>query len=276
MTIDRSTLDVTALLPTVVDLARTAGLRIMAIYATAFTVTQKVDDSPLTAADMASHEVITQGLSQLTPTIPILSEESATIAAADRIQWETFWLVDPLDGTKEFVDRNGEFTVNIALVHHHQPILGVVHVPVSGLSYFAAQGAGAWRRSLNEAPQAIHAAQLTDAPIRVIGSRSHGSKALEAFVARLPRQASFVRVGSALKFCWIAEGRADVYPRFGPTSEWDTAAAHCIAEQAGATVVDVTGAPLRYNTRVSLLNPHFLVFGDTGFDWLQYVPHPVS
>ncbi len=255
-------------------LAAQASERILEIYATAFNVTAKEDHSPLTAADLAAHQTIVAGLRQLTPELPILSEESAAIPFAERQSWRRYWLVDPLDGTKEFIKRNGEFTVNIALIDDHEPVLGVVRVPVTGRCYFAARGYGAFREEPGQAPRPIAVAPLQlGAPARVVGSKSHGGPGLQQFVAALgPHQ--LVTIGSSLKLCQVAEGAADVYPRLGLTSEWDTAAAQAIVEVAGGQVVSAeTGQPLRYNTGDSLLNPYFIVYGDASRDWLRYVPH---
>lgn len=255
-------------------LAAEASERILAIYATVFDVTAKEDNSPLTAADLASHQTIIAGLRELTPEIPVLSEESAALPFAERQSWRRYWLVDPLDGTKEFVKRTGEFTVNIALIDDHQPVLGVVRVPVTGLCYFAALGHGAFREEPGRPPQPIAVKPLQPGePVRVVGSKSHGGPGLQKFVAALgPHQ--LVTIGSSLKLCQVAEGAADVYPRMGLTSEWDTAAAQAIVEVAGGCVVSAeTGQPLRYNTRDSLLNPYFIVYGDASRDWLRYVPH---
>jgi len=254
-------------------LAAEASTRILEIYATAFGVTGKDDDSPLTAADLASHHVIFAGLQRLTPDIPILSEESASVPFAERSRWRRYWLVDPLDGTKEFVQRNGQFTVNIALIEGHEPVLGVVLAPVTGLSYFAVRGYGAFHEEPGQPPHQIKVKPLqVGGPVRVVGSRSHGGPGLQKFVAALGAS-ELVTIGSSLKFCRVAEGAADVYPRLGPTSEWDTAAAQAIVEAAGGRVVSAeTGEPLRYNTRESLLNPYFIVYGDARRDWLAYVP----
>ncbi len=262
--------ELTALLEPVRMLAAEAGGRIMAVYGTAFTVTEKADASPLTLADLAAHEAISAGLRRLTPAIPVLSEESASVPFQERAAWDVFWLVDPLDGTKEFVKRNGEFTVNIALIQGHEPILGVVQVPASGLCYVAARGLGAFRLEPGKAAQRIAVQPVGKGAIRVVGSRSHGGPGLERFVARLGEH-SLVTIGSSLKFCVVAEGGADVYPRLGPTSEWDTAAAQCIVEEAGGQVIDLQGQRLLYNARESLLNPHFLVIGDTDHDWLSHL-----
>ena len=255
------------------SLAAEASARILEIYATAFDVTAKDDNSPLTAADLASHQTIVAGLRALTPGIPILSEESAAIPFTERRQWRRYWLVDPLDGTKEFVKRNGEFTVNIALIEEYEPVLGVVRVPVTGLCYFAARGYGAFCEEPGQLPQAISVKPLTSGQsVRVVGSKSHGGPGLQQFVAALGSH-QLVTIGSSLKLCQVAEGAADVYPRMGPTSEWDTAAAQAIVEVAGGRVVSAeTGEPLRYNTRDSLLNPWFIVYGDATRNWLSYVP----
>jgi 3'(2'), 5'-bisphosphate nucleotidase len=253
-------------------LAAEASERILEIYATAFGVTAKDDNSPLTAADLAAHHILVAGLQRLAPDIPVLSEESANIPVAERSQWSRYWLVDPLDGTKEFIQRNGQFTVNIALIEGHEPVLGVVRVPVTGVCYFAARGLGAFREEPGQPPQPITVKPLRSGePVRVVGSRSHGGPGLQAFVAKLGAH-ELVTIGSSLKFCQVAEGAADVYPRLGPTSEWDTAAAQCVVEVAGGRVVSAeTGEPLRYNTRESLLNPYFIVYGDANHDWLSCV-----
>ena len=254
-------------------LAAEASERILEVYATTFGVTAKEDDSPLTAADLVAHHAIIAGLRRLTPDLPILSEESAAVPFTERSQWRRYWLVDPLDGTKEFVKRNGEFTVNIALIEDHEPVLGVVRVPVTGVCYFAARHYGAFRAEPGQSPQPISVRPLrVGEPVRVAGSKTHGGEGLRAFVAALGAH-HLVSIGSSLKFCRVAEGAADVYPRLGLTSEWDTAAAQAIVEAAGGRVVSAeTGEPLRYNTRDSLLNPYFIVYGDAGHDWLRYVP----
>ncbi len=259
-----------ALMPAVRRLAATAGQRIMAIYATDFTVSHKDDRSPLTQADMAAHDTLVHGLAELTPALPVLSEESAAIDFAERARWPCYWLIDPLDGTREFVSRNGEFTVNIALIADHRPVLGVVHVPASGISYSAHHGGGAYKTASAGTPQAIHARRLDGGPVIVVGSRSHRGESLNRFLNRLGEH-ELISMGSALKSCLVAEGRADIYPRLGPTSEWDTAAAHCVVEESGGHVTDCALRPLRYNTKDSLLNPHFLVFGDASRHWAGYL-----
>lgn len=258
------------LLESVNKIALEAGREILKIYETEFSVEHKDDKSPLTAADMASHQTIVAALKRLTPDIPILSEESAAIPFAERSRWERYWLIDPLDGTREFIKRNGEFTVNIALIHAGTAELGVVHVPVSGLSYSACTGGGAFKTQNGQAPRAIRVRALSQGPVVVAGSRSHSGDSLLKFLDRLgPHE--LVSMGSALKICLVAEGVADIYPRLGLTSEWDTAAAQCVVEEAGGRVTGLDMQQLRYNTKDSLLNPHFLVFGDASRDWSQYL-----
>jgi 3'(2'), 5'-bisphosphate nucleotidase len=219
---------------------------------------------------MASHRTIVSRLRELTPELPVLSEEAADIPYAERAAWHSYWLIDPLDGTKEFIKRNGEFTVNIALVRDGVPVLGVVHVPVSGVTYAACEGQGALKEVPGEGEKRIRVRKLGDGPAAVVGSRSHRGDSLKAFLDKLGEY-EIVSMGSSLKICLVAEGAADVYPRLGPTSEWDTAAAHCVVEQAGGSLTDLEMQPLRYNTKESLLNPHFLVFGDDSRDWSQYL-----
>ncbi len=259
--------DLSHLLEPVLFLAREAGHRIMEIYAADFDVEQKGDLSPLTAADLAAHDCLVEGLEALTG-YPILSEESAALPFEERSKWDTYWLVDPLDGTKEFIKRNGEFTVNVALIHRHQPVLGVVYVPALGVAYFAGEGGGAFRQNDGARPSPIRVASPAHHPLRVVGSRSHGSPEMERYLAGLGEH-ECLPVGSSLKFCRVAEGAADIYPRIGLTSEWDTAAAQCLVEQAGGAVVDLDGHPLRYNTKPSVLNPYFLVYGDKSRDWVK-------
>ncbi|HEY9183074.1 MAG TPA: 3'(2'),5'-bisphosphate nucleotidase CysQ [Gammaproteobacteria bacterium] len=254
------------LLTAVCDIARTAGHAILEVYRTDFAVARKSDDSPLTEADRAAHEIIVRGLARLGDT-PVLSEESAPEDHATRRSWSRYWLVDPLDGTKEFLKRNGEFTVNIALVDDHRAVLGVVYAPVLDRSYFGAVDLGAWREEAGRAAHAISVEQTARSPLRVVGSRSHPAPELAGYLAGLGPY-EITDMGSSLKICLVAEGAADLYPRFGPTSEWDTAAAQAILESAGGRMIDKTGRPLRYNSKDDLLNPHFLAFGDPRRDWL--------
>ncbi len=261
-------MDLATLLPELNAIARRAGAAILEIYGDEFDVVSKDDDSPLTQADLASHRVIVDALRALTPDIPVLSEESAGIDTAERLSWTRYWLVDPLDGTKEFVKRNGEFTVNIALVDDHRPVLGVVHVPVSGRTYAGVVGTGAWRRDGEQEAVAITTRRPPAAVPVVVGSRSHANPKLEQCLAGIGEH-EMVSMGSSLKLCLVAEGAADLYPRLGPTSEWDTAAAQAVVEAAGGQVLDLeTGEALRCNRGDSLLNPWFVVIGDPVAGWM--------
>lgn len=262
--------DLRGLLDPVIALARRAGGEILRVYDADFTVEHKEDKSPLTEADMAAHDAIDEGLAELTPGVPVLSEESAAVPFAERRTWRRYWLVDPLDGTREFVKRNGEFTVNIALIEDGHPVLGVILAPVTGLCYFACRGCGAYRAGRDGAAQAIRVRPLDRGRLVVAGSRSHAGESLAAFLDRLGGY-ELVSMGSSLKSCLVAEGKADLYVRLGPTSEWDTAAAQCVVEEAGGRVTDTAMRPLRYNTKESLLNPDFFVSGDPEFDWSQYL-----
>jgi 3'(2'), 5'-bisphosphate nucleotidase len=255
-----------ALLPQVLDAVAAASAAILEVYATAHEVEYKADDSPLTRADRAAHEILAARLAAITPQVPLLSEEhEAEHAYAIRGQWHEYWLVDPLDGTREFISRNGEFTVNVALVCDHRPVLGVVAAPALGLTYYAARGVGAYRLEDDGSAAVIHTRPAAD-PLVVVGSRSHRGDSLDAVLAKLGAH-ELRPMGSALKFCLVAEGAADFYPRLGPTSEWDTAAAQAVLEIAGGAVTTLDGAPLRYNERDTLLNPHFLAYGDGSRRW---------
>jgi len=254
-----------------IALAREAAAAILEVYEGAFDVERKADASPLTAADMAAHRCIVAGLARLAPDIPVLSEEAAEeTPAAVRREWRRLWLVDPLDGTREFVKRNGEFTVNIALIDDGVPVFGVIQAPVTGALWHAQQGIGAFRRD-GEAEMQIRARTPATSPLRVAASRSHRDPRTEALMARIG-QVETVALGSSLKFCRLAEGGMDVYPRFGPTSEWDTAAGQCILEAAGGCVIDPKGRPLRYNQRDTILNGDFLALGDVGLPWREWLP----
>jgi len=241
----------------------------MAVYAQDFAVEHKDDDSPLTQADLASHRIIVEGLRRLAPDIPVLSEEDADIPWSVRRGWTRHWLVDPLDGTREFVKKNGEFTVNIALVEGGRPVLGVVYAPVFDYLLHAQAGAGA---SLREGDRDIDLCTRRPAtvPLRVAASRSHLDPRTAAALERMG-ECERHGLGSSLKFCRIAEGCIDVYPRFGPTSEWDTAAAQCVLEAAGGAVLRLDGQPLDYNRKESILNPDFIALGDTGLPWRDWI-----
>lgn len=254
------TVDSASLLPAVVKLARRAGREILEVYGAAFEVTRKSDESPLTLADMRSHDLIVKELKELTPDLPVLSEEDGAIPYETRRQWTRYWLVDPLDGTKEFVSRNGEFTVNIALIEDHAPALGVVHVPVRDTTYAGAIQMGAFRQVGEGAMERIKVSVPAGPTLRVVGSRSHGVDLMQYLPSLGPH--TLLSIGSSLKFCLVAEGSADFYPRFGPTSEWDTAAAQAVVEAAGGSVVKKDGQPLRYNQKAEVLNPDFFVYGD--------------
>ncbi|MDD2932771.1 MAG: 3'(2'),5'-bisphosphate nucleotidase CysQ [Methylotenera sp.] len=259
----------------VITIAKSAGAAIMQVYATDFTVKNKDDNSPLTDADLAAHHVITNALKQLAPHLPILSEESEGIDEKIRKTWSQYWLIDPLDGTREFVKRNGEFTVNIALIDQHIPVLGVVYAPVDDLLYYAVTAHGAYKQAGANPALKIHT--KTSDPKRPIiaGSRSHSDEKMQRFLHNIKNHTGqvpeLISMGSSLKICLVAEGQADVYPRLGPTSEWDTAAAHCILQEAGGDIVEVSGSALRYNTKRSLLNPMFFASGKGSQQWEIYL-----
>lgn len=250
----------------VVDIATEAGQAILEVYQQEFDVDQKDDDSPLTKADLAANRIITSRLKELFPDIPQITEEAGLPPFAERREWRRYWLIDPLDGTREFVKRNDEFTVNIALIEDHKPVMGVVHVPVLGLTYTGLAGHGATLASDGRAPRPISVAASQASPLRVVGSRSHRGTSLDAFLDAVGDY-EMQPLGSSLKFCRIAEGAADLYPRLGPTSEWDTAAAQAVVEQAGGDVLTLDGKPLMYNTKDDILNPFFVVAGCDGAAW---------
>lgn len=260
--------DLAQITPQILALARRAGAAILEVYEQPVEVIAKADASPLTIADLCSHETIVAGLHELTPDIPVLSEESRAVPFATRQAWSRFWLVDPLDGTKEFLARNGQFTVNIALIEGHAPAFGIVYVPAQDLLYWGGAGIGAFRQRANAAAETIRVREQAPQRLRVVGSRSHASDELTQVLPRLG-PSDLVPIGSSLKFCLVAAGEADVYPRFGPTSEWDTAAAQAVVEGAGGSVVTRDAQSLRYNTQESLLNPHFVAFGDRSRDWVR-------
>jgi 3'(2'), 5'-bisphosphate nucleotidase len=263
-----------ALRDAVIGLARRAAAEILAVYDSASfevdaAVQHKDDNSPLTAADLASHRCIVAGLRALTPDIPVLSEESKDADIAERRAWKTLWLVDPLDGTREFVKRNGEFTVNIALIEDGVTTFGVIQQPVTGALWHGASGRGAFRRDLDtDVP--VHARIPAASPLRIAASRSHRDARTQALLDALPGS-EVLGCGSSLKFCRIAEGAMDLYPRFGPTSEWDTAAGQAILEAAGGAVLDPRGRPFRYNQRDTLLNGDFVALGDGALPWRDWV-----
>ena len=254
------------------QLAAQAGQRIMEIYANGFTVSEKSDRTPLTEADLAAHCCLVQGLTELTPDIPVLSEEACEIELAERSQWTWLWLVDPLDGTKEFIKRSDQFSINIALISQHRAVFGFIMNPVSGDCYYAYQQGGAFKQCPQQPPQRIHTRRLGHEPVRVTTSgRSYMGRPLQTYLEYMGRH-QYLAMGSALKACLVAEGAVDLYPRFGPTAEWDTAASQVIVEQAGGCVTDTFMQPLRYNARPTLINPDFFAFGDPNKDWSQYLP----
>lgn len=262
-------LDHKALLQPLLEICEHASQAILNVYhKDDFSIQNKQDQSPVTAADLAAHEIIQKGLATLTPDIPQLSEEAADINFSQRQQWNTFWCIDPLDGTKEFIRKNDEFTVNIALIHEHKPVLGIIYIPVTGTAYWGSTQLGSWKQQSNAAPAQIRTRPLGD-NLMLAASRRHGQD-LNAQLIK-PIQDDFkhienIHLGSSLKMCLIAEGKADFYPRLFPTSEWDTAAAQAIVEAAGGRLVNAhTLEPLDYNQKESLENPFFFVCGDPIF-----------
>ncbi|MHC6223424.1 3'(2'),5'-bisphosphate nucleotidase CysQ [Pseudomonas sp. X10] len=246
-----------------VELARRAGDAILPFWRADVAVTAKADNSPVTAADLAAHQVIAEGLGALAPQIPVLSEEDCDIPLAERQGWQRWWLVDPLDGTKEFIAGSEEFTVNIALVEAGEVVFGVVAMPTNGRCYFGGRGLGAWRAEAQGAAQPISVRNAPAAGSRftVVASRRHSSPQQEALLAGLGAavgELELANIGSSLKFCLLAEGAADCYPRLAPTSQWDTAAAQGVLEGAGGEVIGLDGQPFRYPACESLLNPFFL------------------
>ena len=256
-----------ALLDEVRAIAEAAGHAIMRVYQQDFSVERKADASPVTEADLVANQLIAERLAGLDDGWPIITEEGRAPPWRERREWSRYWLVDPLDGTREFVKRNGEFSVNIALVDAGEPVLGVVLAPAVGLEYAAIRGQGAWR--YHDAPGLIRVRPPADPPTLAL-SRSHASRRemhlIETF-SRPGAEAKVLRCGSSLKTCLVAEGKADLYPRLGPTSEWDTAASQCVLEAAGGKLTDLSGRPLRYNTRESLLNPMFVAHNGLSLDF---------
>ena len=241
----------------IIGIAKKAGAEIMEVYSGEISVEYKDDRSPLTLADRRSHRVIEKGLKELAPEIPVISEEGALVDYSVRKDYARFWLVDPLDGTKEFIKRNGEFTVNIALIEGDLPVLGVIYAPAKGLLYYAGKGTGAFKEVDRLQARPIVSELPPGHGIRAVVSRSHPSAEIEEFLKGYS-VASSVEAGSSLKFCLVAEGSADLYPRFGETWEWDTAAGHAIASEAGAVVTLPDSGELTYN-KENLKNPGFIV-----------------
>lgn len=265
------------LIAELIEVTRRAGAAILKVYESDFAVHRKSDASPLTEADLAAHDVIAEALAGLTPEIPLLSEESEPPPFAVRQRWRRYWLVDPLDGTREFVDRNGQFTVNIALIEDGEPRFGLVGVPVRRQVYL---GCVATRRAEcheNGAVRRIGGRSMAaDRPLTVVASRSHGNERLERYLASLAGLFPGVErraLGSSLKLCLLAAGGADLYPRLGPTSEWDIAAAHAVLAAAGGAVRRLDGQPIAYNKR-DFLNPDFIAVADAAFPWPDRLPDP--
>ena len=260
-----------------IEIARAAAAAILDVYTQDFEVQSKTDASPLTQADLAAHEVIVSGLQALTPERPIISEESEPPGFSVRSSWSVYWLVDPLDGTKEFVNRNGEFTVNIALIRDGQPAWGIVVLPVHDRIYIGDVAAGLARCIDQDGEHAIKGRQmqLHRAGYDIVASRSHGSQRSENYLDELGRRLGPLNrkaVGSSLKLCALADGEADCYPRLGPTSEWDIGAAHAVLKAAGGEVYTFDRTPLAYNSKESLLNPEFVAVADAAFDWWSVLP----
>lgn len=257
-----------------VSLARRTGDRIMEIYRSAdFSVEHKSDDSPVTTADLAAHQLLERKLRQLLD-IPLISEEQDQLSFSARSQWDRYWLIDPLDGTKEFLARNDEFCINIALIENHKPHLGVVHAPVADETYVGSAELGAWKYRAGANPQRLGVRPLDKTrPLIALTSHRHGKEAVENLLKQVgeqwPMGVETQAMGSALKSCLIAEGKADIYARVGPTSEWDTGAPHAILNAAGGMLVTTDFKPLEYNRTDSLLNPDFYALGDRDFEWSE-------
>ena len=249
------------LISSTVEITKEAGEAITEIYNSDFAYQLKKDLSPITAADKLSHNIITERLKTLTPEIPILSEENCDIPYKIRSQWTQYWLVDPLDGTKEFIKKNGEFTVNIALIENNNPIFGIIHIPVTNETYWGSQVNGSFYSNKNNDVERISVSDNHQNPMRIVASRSHPSEMLNSLLEKLVDY-EIIEVGSSIKFCHIASGQADCYPRFGPTSEWDTAAGEAIVRFAGGQIVTTNGNSIKYNLKGNYLNPNFIVSND--------------
>ncbi|MFK5892697.1 MAG: 3'(2'),5'-bisphosphate nucleotidase CysQ [Pseudomonadota bacterium] len=255
-----------SLLPQVLELVKRAGKKILEVAEQCIDIDCKIDNTPVTNADLAANELIVSELSHLDSKFPVLSEESTKIPFSQRKLWNTYWLVDPLDGTREFINNNGEYSINIALIHEHKAIFGVIYAPVQGVIYYAYKGAGAYKIDGLNKPEQLHVNDQKRCPLIIACGNNQPGDEFEEFVKQLG-DVAFIAMGSSLKSCLIADGSADLYARLGPTSEWDTAAAQCIVEEAGGCLTNLKMQPLTYNTKDSLLNPHFLVYGDKNEDW---------
>lgn len=266
-------MDLEQLTAEVQALAKRAGEATLTVYRnpSLWDVAHKDDDSPLTQADLNSHHIIVEGLAKLTPDIPIVSEEDEVPPYSVRKTWQRYWLIDPLDGTKEFINRKDEFTVNIALIEQHDVILGVVYAPVLDVGYCGAKGVGAFKTH-GEKSRAIRVNPLKvgQQTLKLVASRRHGAKAVDDLIENITQQygqPELTSMGSSLKLCLVAEGKADIYPRLAPTCEWDTAAAQAVVECAGGVVLDENFEPMKYNAKEEMLNGYFYAIGDNSFDW---------
>ncbi len=264
-----SQVDYPSLLPAVIATAKQAGASILGHYQadTSVKVTLKADNSPVTPADIDSNQIIEQGLAQLSHRWPILSEETVIPPYSEREHWAHYWCVDPLDGTKGFLRRTDDFVVCIALIERQQPVIGVIYSPVSDVTYYGCRGKKAYKQQGSNEPETIQVRPVRLTDLTVARSRYHPSEKLSHIMKTL--KIKQINLGSAIKSCLVAEGLADIYPRLGPTYEWDTAAAQCILEQAGGQLIDLHGQPLRYNTQDSVENPNFLAVGDVSHPWLD-------
>lgn len=254
------------LLAEVRRLSAKAAMAILEIYQNDFSVAYKSDETPVTEADYESHSIIKRGLALLTPEIPFLSEESADLPYAERRRWRRYWLVDPLDGTREFINRRDDFTINVALIDEGKAVLGLVEAPARRVCYSAVSGLGAYKHLPDQAARRLQARKDHHGRPVVALSLSHASKKTEAFINRLGSY-ELLRRGSIIKCCLIAEGKADLYPRFGKTGEWDTAAGQCVLEEAGGFLTNFHNRPLRYNRKPSLINPPFIAYSPAADGW---------
>ncbi len=249
------------------NIAIDSGREILNIYDKEIAINSKEDKSPITQADINSNNLIVSRLKKLEPNIPILSEESL-VEWEKRKNWGTYWLIDPLDGTKEFINRNGEFTVNISLIENNNPIFGIIYSPVKSLLYYALKNNGCYKLQTNSNLKTlkdfnkININNVNNSTIKVIGSRSHSSKEFEIWIENKFKNFELITIGSSLKFCILAEGKADIYPRLGPTSEWDIAAGHIILEEAGGKLKTIDNKDILYNTKEDILNPYFIAYGN--------------
>lgn len=261
------------ILNNLITIATTTGKEVLNIYNSRkeLNIFRKEDKSPQIEADLVSHHTICDELKRLNLAFPILSEESAKIEASERLSWDRYWLIDPLDGTKEFINRTGQFTINIALVENHKPVLGVVYVPVEDICYYAGEKIGAFKREKKQKEIAISVGEPSANNIVVVVSHDEKNPLLNTLLQGIGPH-TLIQIGSSMKICYVAEGKADLYARLFPTSEWDTAAAHCILSAAGGDLYDVTNkTSLEYNTKPSLRNPPFLAMSKANKAWLNLI-----